>query len=327
MPEVTASDEPLPKTFRALTKRQSVVDPKKLPLSILLLYRSGMPEAASVQAVRASIGDSEFDRDTAVTRRAPGVYDAELSAGWTVINAVNGGYLLAVLGRALADALPHGDPFSVSAHYLTASRPGPAVVRTDVVRTGRSLSTGQASLFQYDDEGQEVERIRVLASYGDLDALPDDVRTTAEPPAMPPMDQCFGPQDAPAPIPGSSTITDRLMLKLDPATLGWALGAPSGKGEMRSWFGLADGRDADPLSLLLAVDALPPTAFEIGMSGWVPTVELTVHVRCRPAPGPLRVSITTRNLAGGFLEEDAEVWDSADRLVAQSRQLASVRLG
>ncbi|MDW4909314.1 thioesterase family protein [Streptomyces sp. ADMS] len=286
-----------------------------------------MPEADSVQAARATIGDSEFDRDTAVTRRAPGVYDADLSAGWTIINAVNGGYLLAVLGRALADALPHGDPFSVSAHYLTASSPGPAVVRTDVVRTGRSLSTGTASLFQFDDEGQEVERIRVLASYGDLDALPDDVRTTAEPPAMPPMDQCFGPQDAPAPVSGSSAIADRLMLKLDPSTLGWALGAPSGKGEMRSWFGLADGRDADSLSLLLAVDALPPTAFEIGLSGWVPTVELTVHVRCRPAPGPLRVSITTRNLAGGFLEEDAEVWDSADRLVAQSRQLASVRLG
>ncbi|MFF3451682.1 thioesterase family protein [Streptomyces sp. NPDC002667] len=285
-----------------------------------------MPEAASVQAVRATIGDSEFDRDTAVTPRGAGVYDADLSAGWTIITAVNGGYLLAVLGRALADALPHSDPFTVSAHYLTASQPGPAVIRTDVVRTGRTLSTGQASLFQYDDEGREVERIRVLASYGDLDALPDDVRTTAVPPVIPPMDQCFGPQDAPAPIPGSSAITDRLFLKLDPATLGWALGAPSGKGEMRSWFGLADGRDADPLSLLLAVDALPPTAFEIGLSGWVPTVELTVHVRCRPAPGPLRVSITTRNLAGGFLEEDAEVWDSADRLVAQSRQLARARL-
>lgn len=280
-----------------------------------------------MQAVRATIGDSEFDRDTAVTPRGAGVYDVDLSAGWTIINAVNGGYLLAVLGRALSDALPHSDPFTVSAHYLTASQPGPAVIRTDVVRTGRTLSTGQASLFQYDDEGREIERIRVLASYGDLDSLPDDVRTTAVPPALPPMDQCFGPQDAPAPIPGSSAITDRLFLKLDPATLGWALGAPSGKGEMRSWFGLADGRDADPLSLLLAVDALPPTAFEIGLSGWVPTVELTVHVRSRPAPGPLRVSITTRNLAGGFLEEDAEVWDSADRLVAQSRQLARARLG
>ncbi|MCW7944217.1 TesB-like acyl-CoA thioesterase 3 [Streptomyces hygroscopicus] len=285
-----------------------------------------MPEAATAPAARATVGDSEFDRDIAVTLREPGVYDIDLSAGWTIISAVNGGYLLAVLGRALADALPHPDPFTISAYYLTASQPGPAVIRTDLVRTGRSLSTGQASLFQYDDEGREVERIRVLASYGELDALPDDVRTTAQPPVLPPMDQCFGPEDGPAPVPGSSAITERLMLKLDPATLGWALGSPSGKGEMRAWFGLADGRDADPLSLLLAVDALPPTAFEMGLFGWVPTVELTVHVRSRPAPGPLRVSITTRNLAGGFLEEDAEVWDSADRLVAQSRQLAKAKL-
>ncbi|WP_128380118.1 thioesterase family protein [Streptomyces cavernae] len=282
-----------------------------------------MSEAAAVQA---AIGDSEFDRDTAVTLREPGVYDIDLSAGWTILNAVNGGYLLAVLGRTLADALPHRDPFTVSAHYLTASQPGPAVVRTESVRTGRTLSTGQASLFQRDDQGREVERIRVLASYGDLDSLPDDVRTTAEPPAIPPIDECFGPEDGPGEVSAASAIAGRLMLKLDPATLGWAVGAPSGKGEMRSWFGLADGRDHDPLSLLLAVDALPPTAFDLGLSGWVPTVELTVHIRCRPAPGPLRVSITTRNLAGGFLEEDAEVWDAAGRLVAQSRQLARVRL-
>ncbi|MFF1277769.1 thioesterase family protein [Streptomyces marokkonensis] len=294
-----------------------------------------MPEAASAQATRATIGASEFDRDTALVQREPGVYDIDLSAGWTIISAVNGGYLLAVLGRALADALPHSDPFTISAHYLTASQPGPAVVRTETVRTGRTLSTGQASLFQLDERGEEVERIRVLASYGDLDSLPAHVRTTAEPPAIPPIEQCFGPEAAadirlpsggPAPVDGSSAIADRLMLKLDPSTVGWALGQPSGKGEMRAWFGLADGRDPDPLALLLAVDALPPTAFELGISGWVPTVELTVHVRSRPAPGPLRVSITTRNLAGGFLEEDAEVWDTQDRLVAQSRQLARVRL-
>jgi hypothetical protein len=45
-------------------------------------------------------------------------------------------------------------------------------------------------------------------------------------------------------------------------------------------------------------------------------------VRALPAPGWLRIGLTTRNLAGGFLEEDAEVWDSGGRLVAQSRQLA-----
>ncbi|NYE43094.1 thioesterase family protein [Streptomyces fulvorobeus] len=283
--------------------------------------------AQTAQMARATIGDSEFDRDTAVTLREEGVYDAELSAGWTIIHAVNGGYLLAMLGRALGQALPHPDPFSVSAHYLTASEPGPAVIRTQVVRTGRTLSTGEASLFQYAEDGTETERIRVLATYGDLDGLTGDVRTSARPPAIPPAAQCLGPSDGPAAIPGSSAITERLDIKLDPATAGWAVGAPSGKGEMRGWFGLADGRDADPLSLLLTVDALPPTAFELGLKGWTPTIELTTHVRCRPAPGPLRVSITTRNLAGGFLEEDAEVWDSADRLVAQSRQLARAPRG
>ncbi|WP_328719280.1 thioesterase family protein [Streptomyces sp. NBC_00247] len=283
---------------------------------------TGQTTPGPAPLARAAVGDSEFDRDTAVVRRDEGVYDAELSAGWTIIHAVNGGYLLALMGRALGDALPHPDPFSVTAHYLTASVPGPAVIRTEVVRAGRTLSTGQATLYQYAEDGSEVARIRVLATYGDLDALTGEVRTTALPPAIPPYDQCLGAESGSDVIPGSSAITERLDIRLDPATVGWALGKPSGKGEMRGWFGLADGRDPDPLSVLLTVDALPPTSFELGLKGWTPTVELTVHVRCRPAPGPLRVAITTRNLAGGLLEEDAEVWDSADRLVAQSRQLA-----
>ncbi len=47
-----------------------------------------------------------------------------------------------------------------------------------------------------------------------------------------------------------------------------------------------------------------------------------MHVRAVPAPGWLKVSHRTRNVAGGMFEEDCEVWDSSGRLVAQSRQLA-----
>ena len=90
----------------------------------------------------------------------------------------------------------------------------------------------------------------------------------------------------------------------------------------RGGCGWPTAREPDPLLLLLAVDALPPVTFDLGLLGWTPTLELTVHVRAVPAPGWLRVGASTRNVAGGFLEEDAEVWDSADRLVAQSRQLA-----
>ncbi|MEW2545541.1 thioesterase family protein [Streptomyces sp. NPDC047002] len=271
---------------------------------------------------QASLGDSEFDRDTAVTQRTPGTYAAVLSPGWSIIRALNGGYTLATAGRALSRALPHPDPFSITAHYLTPAAPGPAEIRTGTVRTGRTVSTGTAALVQYAQDGTEVERLRVLATYGDLDGLSDDVRTGAKPPAIAPREECFRSSDAPGDTFADSSLLQRLDVRMDPATCGWAVGKPSGTGEMRGWFGLADGRDPDPLSLLLAVDALPPAAFELGVTGWTPTVELTVHVRARPAPGPLRVSIATRNLAGGFLEEDAEVWDSADRLVAQSRQLA-----
>jgi acyl-CoA thioesterase len=55
------------------------------------------------------------------------------------------------------------------------------------------------------------------------------------------------------------------------------------------------------------------------------TIELTVHVRARPAPGWLACRSYTRFVTGGYHEEDFEVWDSAGTLVAQSRQLALIR--
>ncbi|WP_461030564.1 thioesterase family protein, partial [Streptomyces sparsus] len=172
----------------------------------------------------ASIGNSEFDRDTEVRRREPGVYDINLPDGWSIGGALNGGYLLAVLGRALGDALKHDDPFTVTAHYLSASRPGPAVIRTDTASRGRTLSTGSAGLFQLTEDGTETERIRVLATYGDLDALTDDIRTAAKPPAMPPVEQCLGTSDAPGGAADAPPIARRLDLRLDPDTVGWALG-------------------------------------------------------------------------------------------------------
>jgi hypothetical protein len=115
---------------------------------------------------------------------------------------------------------------------------------------------------------------------------------------------------------------DRFDMRFHPDHIGWAVGEPSGTGVLSAWFRLIDDREPDPISLLMVVDALPPVTFDLGMPGWAPTLELTAHVRARPAPGWLKVRHATRNMAGGMFEEDCEVWDSAGRLVAQSRQLA-----
>ena len=85
-------------------------------------------------------GGFEFDRLTAVSAADDGCYTAELAPGWVVGGGLNGGYLLAVMGRALRAAVPaKPDPIAVSAHYLSASAPGPATVSVDVRREGGSF--------------------------------------------------------------------------------------------------------------------------------------------------------------------------------------------
>jgi acyl-CoA thioesterase len=263
--------------------------------------------------------DHEFDSQIAIERSADGSYAAQLSAGWVVGGGVNGGYLLAVIGNALRASLPgKPDPIAVSAYYLSAAAPGPATISVGVRRDGASLATAAADLRQGDDS-----RITALATYGDLDRLPEDVETTATEPDLPPLEECWGMDLAPPGFRAAAPpLLGRFDLRFDPATTGWAVGRPSGRGLIQGWFRLNDQREPDPLALLLAVDAMPPVTFELGRMGWAPTLELTVHVRAHPAPGWLRLRHETRNLAGGMFEEDCEVWDSTGRLVAQSRQLA-----
>ena len=75
-----------------------------------------------------------------------------------------------------------------------------------------------------------------------------------------------------------------------------------------------------------ALDSFPPATFDIEMTGWVPTLELTTYVRGVPAPGPLRVLQQARLVRDGRLDEACFVWDSAGRLVGQATQLAMIRL-
>lgn len=265
----------------------------------------------------------ELDRDVEVASRGDGRYDARLAPGWVVGGGVNGGYLLAVLGSALRAASPgKPDPLTVTAHYLSASTPGPATVATTVVREGGATSTLAAELVQ---DGRP--RITALAACTDLASLPGDVRTTAVEPDLPPVERCWPSTAAPEDFRRVAPLLDRFDLRLDPAYAGWLVGEPSAEPVVQGWLRLADGREPDPLSLLVAVDALPPVTFALGMPGWAPTIELTAHVRALPAPGWLKVRHETRNMAGGMFEEDCQVWDAAGRLVAQSRQLARTPRG
>jgi len=274
---------------------------------------------------------SEFDDAVALGGRPGGDRTASLTEGWVIGAAVNGGILTALAVTAMRQAVEaaggHGDALVFSAYFLSAAQPGPALLRPEVLRTGRSMSSASVAVVQADDRGPtEVERLRAMATFGDLDAQAGPVWRSAPPPDLPDPDACLRADRSAADFARAIRLLDRLDLRLDPRTAGWAVGRPSREGRIRAWVRLADGREPDAASLPFFLDALMPVTFDLGALGWAPTIELTGHVRARPAPGWLRVEISTQNVIGGLLEEDAVIWDSTGAVVAQSRQLAGVRM-
>ncbi len=258
-----------------------------------------------------------FASDTAVRRTAEGRYDAQIAPGWDIASNANGGYLMALAARALADAAGRPDPIALTAHFLSPGKPGPVSIATRVARSGRRFATVTGSLVAGD--GRAI--LQVLGTFGQLVAADGPERVEAAPPDLPPPDAC-------AAMPRSEAVSsfrDRVELRLHPEDAGYLDGAPSGEPRVRGWFRLPGAEPVDPIALLLGADAFPPTIFNAKLPvGWVPTLELTTHLRARPASGWLRCAFTTRFVTGGFLEEDGELWDETGRLVAQSRQLALV---
>jgi acyl-CoA thioesterase len=259
-----------------------------------------------------------FDADTTVVGAGPR-FSATISDRWSVGGAhANGGYVLSVCLRALGRVLDKPDPLAVSAFFQRRVLPGPAEVHVDVARSGRRLATGEARLLQ---SGQEA--VRVVASFVDLSQAGGPTLMAGSAPVLPPPQDCLDlfsgdlPGDSGLEAPG---IAGRLECRT-PQLPGWRQGSPSGQARAEFWLRLAGGRPADTLLLPGLVDMAVPAVFELGHY-LTTTIELTVHVRARPAPGWLACRVSTRYLIEGYHEEDFEIWDSAGRLVAQSRQLA-----
>ena len=275
-----------------------------------------------------SADDLSFDAATALRPRADGsTFDLDVHPLWTVGDKPNGGFLLALLGRAAAQAVgaetdAAWDVQSATATYLAAPDLEGAVIRTDLLRRGRTASHVRAVLVQ--SERALVDAVLVLGAlapgaaprYSDFAPL-----------RIPDPDQCVRlPPQTPEGVPVGVLVTTDL--RLDPLTVPAA--APSGAegppvAELRGWLRFADGREPDAASLLYFVDAIPPATLLIGSTGWVPTLSMSVYVRARPAPGWLGIRFSAHLVAAGTVDETCTLWDSDGHVVAQATQLARLR--
>jgi hypothetical protein len=266
---------------------------------------------------------SEFDSDTTLEQVGERRYGGHISDRWNAPLGPIGGYVLAVATRALCLESGKPDPLTVTGHFVGRTVPGEVEIEVEPVRRGKRHSTSMATLRQ----GGE-ERLRVLGTFADLGAAEGRTLVDNAPPDLPALEECIDPVPLiPEAMAAMVSVAQRFTVRSRPGTPGWLHAGPSGRASQELWLRFVDGREADPLALVLIVDGTPPTVLELGEVGSI-TVELTVHVRGRPEPGWLRMRKSARHLIDGYFEEDAEVWDSSDRLVAQSRQLAMlVRIG
>ncbi len=268
----------------------------------------------------------DFDTETSSIQVSDEHWQLTMASDWNIGNNPNGGYILACLLRAMATLVPDTpDPISVTTHYLRPGLPGKvADLTASVVRLGRRTATVTGTMEQ---DGKP--RITCTATFGLLsptvnatDANSDHSKSdqrslSPSAPVLPPPEDCTTRSELAQAV--DLPIMNRLDIRVDPQY------AESGQHKdalMAGWIRFRDERPVDNLALLLFCDAFPPSMFTLyGPIGWVPTIELSIHVRRRPQPGWIKGMFSTNDLAGNLFIEDGTLWDESDQLVACSRQL------
>jgi acyl-CoA thioesterase len=248
-------------------------------------------------------------------------YRGVLQPGWGVVGNANGGYLMTMAARAMADAAGRPHPVSITSHFLAPGREGGVVARPEVIKVGRTFTTVRCDLATDDRT-----LLTALGTFSDLTKLEGPVRIDAAPPELPPPDHCIRVMPSESGFPPE--LMDKIELRLHPDDATFMEDGADTSPVFRGWLRPLESETLDVFMLLLAVDCFPPTIFKAQIAvGWTPTVELTAHIRGVPAPGWLRCRFSSKFITGGMLEEDGEVWDETGRFVAQSRQLALIPRG
>ena len=281
---------------------------------------------------------TELDRATAIVPLADDRYAGEVRDGWGAPPGPNGGYLAAIVTRALqAHIAPDGERQlrTLSAHYLRPPRPGEIEVEVATVRAGRRFSTVRATVRQ---GGKEI--IAALAAFSARD-LPAAATWTPLPPdvaAAPARDAArLAPSEYArdsdawiAPTPEMPSIVHRV--KIAPRLGGTPFSGrrlePGEAADTGGWIELPTPRPIDAVYVALLTDVWwPPSLEPLTAPAIAPTIDLTIHVRADLPPAglpdqPVLGRFRTSAAVGGLMEEDGELFLADGTLLAQSRQLA-----
>jgi len=257
-----------------------------------------------------------FDQDMVSANDRTDTLKTKISNNWSINGNPNGGYLMAILANAMQQKSCKNITTICTATYLSKALPGPADLILENIGQSRHFDRWDARLVQ-----GGKEKIRAMGTFSDIDTSRADKRYEKKPPDLMQKNDCMQ-----IPPMGNYTVYENMDVRLDPRCAGWFTGSLIDISEHKGWIRFQDNRAFDASALLLAADAFPPPVFvSQGMLAWVPTIEFSVNIRNIPTTQWLKCIFRTHFINNGILEEDGEIWDENDELIAVSRQIAQYR--
>ncbi len=239
-------------------------------------------------------------------------------------NTPHGGYLMAVMHKALTSILPHSTAISSSVQYLDRIDAKTFELEVETFRTSRGSSSGIVKLKQ-DDKicttfTGTCSDFEFMKGYDDLQK---------------PLPSIFNESDKKDYIKMnydkiSKGFTPAFIQQLEclihPDHAWWNRDSNDKNNEARcSAFLEMQGGIPDQFCLSFYSDILPPVVSnKYGPLGWIPTITLTTHIRQLPSTSELYADFIATDINKGYFEQDCNIWDLNGNLVASSRQLTRI---
>ena len=238
----------------------------------------------------------------------------------------HGGYLMAIMHKALTSILPHSTAISSSVQYLDRIDAKPFELEIESFKVSRGSSSGIVRLRQDDKVCTTFtgtcSDFEFMKGYDDLQK---------------PLPNIFADKDKNDYLEMNydkiskgftPSFIQQLECLIHPDHAWWnrEIDSDSADNEARcSAFLEMEGGKPDQFCLSFYSDILPPVVCnKYGPLGWIPTITLTTHIRQLPTTSQLYADFIATDINKGYFEQDCNIWDLNGNLVASSRQLTRI---
>jgi acyl-CoA thioesterase len=259
-----------------------------------------------------------------LTRVSDTVFSFTPDPKYFVGNTPHGGYLLALMNKAITSVLPHPSTINSNVYYLDRTEPEPAELHVEVLRTSRGSSMGQVKLIQnekltclYSSLCSDFQYMKGYSGLGTT--LPEIMNSVPEKDFKVMNYENFKVGSTPS-------FIQQLEMSVHPDHAWWDRSISNDVAEARcSAYLELKGGIADAYVLSYLADILPPVVQnKYGALGWIPTLALTCNIRQLPKTNRLFIDGLAKDISNGYFEQDCYIWDMDGNLVATSRQLAKI---